>query len=188
MTVTRWSFPGSKNPLFLKEEYIRSFRECASHITGRLGMQILVFPQVTGPSSYSDDRIFAKEIFGPLENQDIVLLNEHYEPDKLKGIMAHMTVFVGTRMHSNIFSLSAKVPTMAIAYQEKTTGIMEMLGLGDWVIPINDVSPKKMINMFSDLLHHRDFLKEKLIDVMPKIELSASAAADVCKKVYDMKM
>ena len=47
-------------------------------------------------------------------------------------------------MHSNIFATSMRIPTIAIAYEKKTNGIMHMLGLDDYVIEMNNISYEKI--------------------------------------------
>ena len=42
---------------------------------------------------------------------------------------------VGTRFHSVIFALAARVPCIAIGYEHKTRGIMRDLSLDGWVLP-----------------------------------------------------
>lgn len=187
LTVTRWAFPGANNPEILIDNYQKCIREFASYITNQLGLKLIVFPQVTGPSKYSDDRLFAEEIFGTLENKNITLLKHEYEPVQLKSMIAQVSVFVGTRMHSNIFALGANVPTLAIAYQDKTKGIMDMLDLGEWVIPIETISKDELISMFLDLWDSRVFLVNKLIDKLPEIQKSAIEPSIICKKIYDIK-
>ncbi len=53
-----------------------------------------------------------------------------------------MDLFLGTRLHSNIFALVAGVPVVAVAYQYKTFGLMEMIGLKHGPSPSKKAPPK----------------------------------------------
>ena len=184
MTVTRWGFPGCRNSHEKTENYVQSLRRFVGFLTGELGVTVVVFPQVTGPSPYSDDRTFGDEIFGPLNNERIILLKDQYQPGQLKSLIGTMSAFVGTRMHSNIFALGARVPTLAIAYQDKTTGIMNMLGLGGHVLSINDLSFDALKDSFYSLWQERSILREQLRRALPEVERSAHQASRLCRDLY----
>ena len=62
-----------------------------------------------------------------------------------------MDVFLGTRMHSNIFALSGRVPVIAIGYLHKTQGIAAQVGIEDWVIDIQDIEAAGLISKFDQL-------------------------------------
>ena len=51
-----------------------------------------------------------------------------------------MDLFVGSRLHSCIIAMLQGVPTVALAYQPKTTGIYDWLGLGRFALPIRSFS------------------------------------------------
>ena len=83
-----------------------------------------------------DDRIISEEVIGYLDDKykDFVrILDCEMSPPQLKGLMQQMDYFVGTRMHSNIFAMSVGVPVIAMKYEEKTQGIMAMMGMEDYV-------------------------------------------------------
>ena len=84
-----------------------------------------------------------------------------------------MDYFVGTRMHSNIFATSMAVPTTAIAYEKKTNGIMETVGLQNYVVEINDITAEELYNKVEDMI-----INEKKI----RIQLS-SKINDIHKEI-----
>ena len=73
-----------------------------------------------------------------------------------------MDYFVGTRMHSNIFSLSEGIPCLAISYDPKTDGIMELFDLSDYVIDINEIDTKKLVQTFKKLVQNQEKVKSKI--------------------------
>jgi colanic acid/amylovoran biosynthesis protein len=185
ITVTRWNFPGLSNAAKLKDNYISCFRKFASYLVNDCNFNVIVFPQVTGPNDFSDDRLFAKEIFAPLNNNGITVLEGKYSPENLKMLISKAKYFVGTRMHSNIFAIGAKVPTIAIAYQDKTVGIMEMIGMEDLVIHINNITENNLIDKFNKLVSSREEVAKKLDIVVAEAAKSANYAAVICKNVYN---
>ena len=73
-----------------------------------------------------------------------------------------MDYFVGTRMHSNIFATSMAVPTTAIAYEKKTNGIMETVGLQHYVVEINDITAEDLYNKVEDMIVNKKKIKKQL--------------------------
>ena len=62
-------------------------------------------------------------------------------------------------MHSNIFALSSGVKTIAIAYEPKSFGIMNGLGLGEYVMHMADVTEEKLEKKFEQLKNDKNYLK-----------------------------
>ncbi len=65
-------------------------------------------------------------------------------------------------MHSNIFATSMGVPTVAIAYEKKTNGIMETVGLDDFVEEIDTITSKSLINKIDRCLNNRFEIRRNL--------------------------
>lgn len=187
LTVTRWSFPGRDNPDQLFWNYINAMRKLADFMVEKLECDVFVFPQVTGPNRYSDDRITAREVFGQSNNKRIYLLEEEYSPEALKGMIRCMELFVGTRMHSNIFALGAEVPTVAIAYQEKTFGIMRELGLEQWVLDINTINGSDLVEKVETLWRKRREVRTFLKKKIPDLSRSAKVPAKLCRELYKIR-
>jgi colanic acid/amylovoran biosynthesis protein len=80
-----------------------------------------------------------------------------------------MDVFIGTRMHSNIFALSQSVPVIAIAYQHKTWGIAHMLGIKSWVIDIRQISSQALRDRLAALWAKRDAVRNQVRQALPAI-------------------
>jgi len=108
-------------------------------------------PQVIYSEMDDDDLITSRKILQLIREEyrsRIVIIDMDLHPEKLKYIISQMNYFIGTRMHSNIFALSSLVKTIAIAYEPKTTGIMRMLNLSDYVAPMEDVNAKHLYDLF----------------------------------------
>lgn len=122
------------------------------------------YPQVIFAKNKDDDRIGSKRILDKIKDdnkKNVKIIYEDLHPSEIKFLISKMDYFIGTRMHSNIFSLSSKVKTIAIAYEPKTFGIMKDLGLSEYVLKIEDVSKSKLHILF-DLLVQDDSYITKL--------------------------
>jgi len=75
-------------------------------------------------NNLSSDRVFIENII-------------EYEPEEIKWLISHFDFFIGSRFHSLIESISVKVPSLAIGWNEKYNEMMDWVGLRDNVIHIS---------------------------------------------------
>jgi len=179
MTVLDW---GAQNVRFVRQaEYESACAEAARFFVERCGGRVIIFPQVWGPSTPQDDRVAARRVAGLLADLGPLVLNvqEPLSPDLLKAVYGLMDLFVGTRMHSNIFALSQEVPVIAIGYQHKTRGIAQMVGLQQWVVDIDQVDDKTLVKMLADLWEERETVHAHLRQVIPSLVQQAGQAGSV---------
>ncbi len=99
----------------------------------------------------------------------VFIITDDLHPSNLKYIIGKMDYFIGTRMHSNIFALESKVKTIAIAYEPKTIGIMDMLGLSSYVIRMEEVTEKRLTKLFIDIKNDKEYIN-KLSERIPEIK------------------
>ena len=114
MTVIQW---GAQNPRFTRQaEYEAACARAARFFVEQYGGQVVLFPQVWGPSASQDDRVAARRVAGRLADLDraVFMIEDPLSPDLLKAVYGLTDLFVGTRMHSNIFCLAEGVPVVAI--------------------------------------------------------------------------
>lgn len=134
--------------------YEEALVEACRLFIDRMDGEVLLFSQVTGGFEIARDDIPARRIFERLQEYDgrVHLLDRGTIPHVLKAVYGQMDVFIGTRMHSNIFALSSGVPVLAIAYRYKTRGLMETLGLESWVLAIDRLGEEDgKVELFSRL-------------------------------------
>lgn len=80
----------------------------------------IFIPQVI--VDYASDVDIAKEIKQELKNKyqsSFIIREDDWTPVQIKNVIGQLDFFVGTRMHSNIFATSMKIPTLAIAYEKR---------------------------------------------------------------------
>jgi colanic acid/amylovoran biosynthesis protein len=171
LTVRNWHFPKSLDKKAALENYKNSIAYLIENVSEDLNASFVFIPQVifTG----DDDRIIAKEIKEKLssDKQDkFIILEDDLSPQEIKGLISKFDIFVGTRMHSNIFATGASVPTVAIAYEAKTNGIMDMLKLSKYTVNIEDITPQNITELVKDCFENRSVIKEHLSKEIPKIQ------------------
>lgn len=136
--------------------------------------RIVLFSQVHGPQTADDDRVPAQRVVQQLANSDIVFIDRLVAPDVLKAAYGCMDLFLGTRLHANIFALTEGVPILAIQYQYKTRGIMEMVELAEWVLPIEEVNETTLTSKLLAAWQTREVTRSQLRQVLPPLVAQAN--------------
>lgn len=189
ITVINWSaqHPRFKSQAAYEEgvaNLIRIFLK--DHPDGR----VFFFPQVCGPTPADDDRIPAQRIVtmfeGTPEYERIHCVNTVLTPAVLRACYGAMDLFVGTRLHSNIFALTQNIPVIAIAYQDKTHGVMAMLGLTPWVIDIDRVEGNQLVSLYKLIWEQRHRVVQDIKNAVQecKERLSIELKTTLCERIH----
>jgi len=162
ITARHWKFPRYGDGKVRFENYLEVIANTIEYLTSNMNATVVLFAQVTYPPG-DDDRIVSNEIASRVENKaNIRLLTKDYTPGELKGIIGQMDLFIGTRMHSNIFALSMVVPAIAISYKKKTDGIMNMLGMTEYVLDMANLRLNDIIHLIQLAQHNRQSIRSSL--------------------------
>jgi SAM-dependent methyltransferase len=94
------------------------------------GYGVALLTQCTSPSA--DDRPAVRRAAGLLPEATVLPVAATLQ--EACAQWAKVDVLVGGRMHAAVGAIRTGAPALAVAYEEKVTGLFEDLGLGDWVI------------------------------------------------------
>lgn len=138
----------------------------------QIGAHVYLFNQVLGPTVFDDDRVAADQFLANYSQPPSWLsyVNEELTPGELKACYGLMDLFVATRLHSGIFSLGMNVPVIFVGYGTKTIGMMEWLGLQDYVVNINDVTEGKLLELASKAWANKEDYQHYLATKIPQIQ------------------
>jgi colanic acid/amylovoran biosynthesis protein len=145
MTARAWL------PAAQQAAYERSLADVIDHCQRDLGLSVVLIPQVTTDYLGDDDRVVERRIADLCQTDPLVIDGSPGHRD-LALLYGELDYLVGTRFHSVIFALIRSVPSVAIAYEHKTTGIMHDLGLQKWVVPIEGVATADMRGLVDRLV------------------------------------
>lgn len=164
LTIRDWMFQDGN------EDYLRKVLSIISYLlTQSNKYRIAIMPQVTGPVSFEDDRVVMEKLYTMASDEiraKLLLFTDDVSPYILKEAYSRFEVMLGTRLHSVILSLSVGVPSMAISYSDhKSTGIMEMVGLTDYVCSIFEIDPNEVALKLCELIKNRKLISSNLDNV-----------------------
>lgn len=184
VTAIQW---GAQSRTFDRQsQYEGALISAIRDFLGTPGRQVVLFSQVHGPTMPDDDRIAARRVYARLEDlaHRVVLVDQPLPAPLLKAAYGQMDLFLGTRLHSNLFALTEGVPVVAIGYQYKTRGIMRMIGLERWVLDIEQVTGDNLLSLVREALAAREQTRSHLRAVLPQIGEQASKAGAMIAADY----
>ncbi len=145
------------------------------------GFELTFISTCQGVESYIDDSKFAERIMSQLtlvEKNSCMLLNEKYTINEFINIISRQDAYVGMRLHGAILSLIGGIPALNIAYEDKTFGIFNLLGLSD-----SCFSYKESEEVW---LSKVDLFIENYIYLLNNVEQITNSAANSVKKNFKL--
>ena len=184
ISIREWSYLVKSNG---HKNYIDTIAALADWLIEEKNAKIYFLSTCTGFDEYNhDDRTVAHEIINLMKyskkNNPVILCGE-YIPQELSLIYGHMDLHIGTRMHSNILAMLAKTPVVAIQYEFKTTGLMEVFELENYVVNMNDIKYIDLKEKVDKALTNRKQLKKQIIKKLPGIIIKSKYSA---KLTFDL--
>lgn len=176
MTVLDW---GAQYNFFNQQgHYENAILAGINHFIENYQGTVVLFPQCSGPTAAEDDRIPSLKLKeASVFNQSIIVVETPLTADQLISAYSHVDLFIGTRMHSNIFALISFIPVIGIGYLHKTSGIAEMVGIEEWILEINEISGSQFIHKIDSIIQYHQGYVSHLIDRIPRLADEAQKAS-----------
>ena len=83
------------------------------------------------------------------------------------------------RYHSNIFAAKMGTPFVAVVYEEKMAGFLELAGMSDYGLPLEDLSFESLDGKFRAVETHQGELRERLCTDLPNWQHRARRTVEV---------
>lgn len=182
VSVRHYHFPNEPDPAAAGRAYLTAVAKTVDYVTGELNGSVVFVPQVLGTSETTDvgvARLVCREIADPAR---VVVLDDDLSPWALTCLYAEFEIMIGTRMHATILAMIQGTPVVAIAYGHKTTGTMEELELGEYVVPIERVEGhlrERVAALWAARAEVRASLPRRVDDARRRVETGAVVVRDV---------
>ncbi len=161
-TLRPYRFPESTDPGAAFDRYLDAMAELVRHVVD-LGMYPVLATHVSGPSAHENDRLAIEELRTRLTGVLHSWIDIPGDCRTMKAVYGCMDYLIGTRFHSVVFAQAAGVPCLAVAYGgNKATGIMRDMGLGDYVIPIGEMTGGELCARFDHLRANEPAVKQHM--------------------------
>jgi polysaccharide pyruvyl transferase WcaK-like protein len=103
----------------------------------------------------------------------MILIDEDFSPEVIKSIISTMDIFISTRLHPTIFSVSQAVPTMALHSQNKVRDFMVRCNLSEYFFSIENTNVKTWVNTAIYLLEKRHEVSNRIRAILPALSKAA---------------
>lgn len=159
ISVRRHFFPGAAQPDVLWDTYLNSVATAVDWLVQTLNAEIVFVPQCTGRGG--DDPGVARLVAERCQTSENISIIDHVGSiSELFSLYSGFDLMLGTRMHANLIALNLGVPVVAIAYEPKTTGIMNHLELSRYVIDIKQITPQEITTRLQEAWARRESLRD----------------------------
>jgi polysaccharide pyruvyl transferase WcaK-like protein len=133
--------------------------------------QVVLVPMALRPED--DDRVVLRRLQSELGHDPRISLIEDYaSPAALLKQFETFDFFVAMRFHSAVFAMLSQVPLVAIDYDSqggKTTGLMEAMGLSEFVLNIADATPERLWTLVETGLSQRAAIARRIAENLPAL-------------------
>merc|ERR1711871_1720501 len=129
------------------------------------GMHVILLPMWTKEIDYL--KIIANEVnneLGKDTHTQVVCRSLSFVPDItfFPSLMGQAYATFGYRLHIQIMSVAYKVPLLALAYGFKTMDFMDMVGLSEYVLRVDQLSSSNFFTKFKRLESMRSHVVKKM--------------------------
>jgi len=116
------------------------------------------------PFQFNEDVHISEEILSLMKNKAEVLKIK-LEPEELLSVLSRLSLVVGVRLHSIIFSSMANIPFVAFNYDPKVKYFVEDLGLSELLLETDEnISLKNIHKKIEYVRENNDKIKNVLLE------------------------
>jgi polysaccharide pyruvyl transferase WcaK-like protein len=148
----------------------RIFAQAADYLIENYQAKIIFLP-----FQFDEDVHNSEEILSLMKNQADVLKTK-LEPEELLSVLSRLSLVIGVRLHSIIFSSMANIPFVAFNYDPKVKYFVEDLGLSELLLEIDeDISLRNFQRKIEYIRENNDKIKNILLEKVNNLEVKALA-------------
>lgn len=134
---------------FSREQYCNIMADIFRQIVDQYHATILIVPMEEAVHAGGDRPLALEMIKQTGRENDIFVLEGEWSPPVTAAVIAATDIFIGTKTHSIVYGLKGGVPTIAISYQDKSNQFMEMFGLRENAIDMQDLTADAFMEIFA---------------------------------------
>ncbi|MGO1406002.1 MAG: polysaccharide pyruvyl transferase family protein [Agrococcus casei] len=157
------------------------------YVTGERGMKVALIPhsaRVNTGKTHNNDLPLCRAINERLVNRKRVLfIDQELSSQELRHAIGLTSVFVASRFHAMVSSLSMAVPTLVIGWSHKYQEVLDMFGLAEWAFGKDKFNQAYLRDRFRDLVDRREEIAGQLGDALPKVRLLAQVQVDEIERI-----
>lgn len=178
-----WKYDGTASPEAHRANYDAAVSAAVKELCAGVACEVVLVPQLHGTAHRDAPYLerLASSIRDAVDNDVIVsVYDESQEMLAQRALFASADFVVAGRYHPAVFALSAGVPQICIPYEHKATGVLQLAGLSDVVVPIDMVTTQRLVDVARSVREHADDVRERSRAAATRLaELSAQTSRAV---------
>lgn len=158
ITLREW-FKGVRQKEFENEVIDAVAQFCLSK-----NLVVLPVVQVHGPKYGESDMPVMENVSSKLRTLGVKVRDVHYELDvhRLQKTYGGLEMLLGMRMHSDILAAVQGTPFVAIAYEHKTFGLMQLFNIEKYCLDSQEVTTDRLSALLLDAYDHKEELQKQI--------------------------
>lgn len=133
------------------------------------------------PMQQKFDFDIANEIKNNMKNRSVVI-GANYSVESLLSIMSEMSICVGMRLHTLIYSASCTVPTIGIVYDPKVNGFMEYMG-EDKFVSVESMNMENLCSLLDGVCRNYDAVRNEMKRNITSMRVKARENTELLQKL-----
>ena len=105
--------------------------------------------------------------------------NVKYNHHDVKGVLEHVSMLFGMRLHANILATSALTPAVALVFQQKVKSYYDLLSLPNNVLSFADFSEESLLKQLRYGWSNRQAIRQQLEKVIPVLSQETARSAEI---------
>ncbi|WP_432544278.1 polysaccharide pyruvyl transferase family protein [Kineococcus sp. SYSU DK002] len=191
VSVREWAHFRDKDRERGMADYADSLRAAVVSAVRERGAEVTFVSTCQGRPEYvRDDSAFAVRVVEGLPadvREHVVVDRAAHHPEELIDVLAGFDAMLSTRLHGAISAVCAGVPTLTVAYEYKTTEVWGQMGLSEWSVEIDDVTPGILSERVLALLDDAPRLRKLVAAAVPPMAAGAEAVGPLVAGVVDRR-
>ncbi len=159
------------NSLTKKEQtfYIASHAKALDNAIDQYGFTVVFLPHYVSGFSL-DDLEISRLIYDQMRNKDKAQILNVETVEELKSLLGKMDLVISSRMHPTVMAASASVPVVCIAYDQKQVGLLEQLGIPEYLVYIGSLTSDTLLEKIKGAWTQREEIKGILKTRIPVLQ------------------
>ncbi len=181
VSAINWAYKDDANVAARRENYDESVVGAVLALAADEHTDVIFVPQLHG--SVHRDTPYLQTLVERLNargraNVDASVFDEENDMLAQRALFASADWVVAGRYHPAVFALSAGVPQLCLPYEHKATGVMAAAGLSDVVVPIEEVTPARLVETVAHLKAHRDDIVSRSREAAVRLAAVSARTSD----------
>jgi coenzyme F420 hydrogenase subunit beta len=152
--------------------YTLSLARIADYMIKKYQVNVIFIPnEVDRKVNDYDDIFVAKKVHdNMMHKKGTRILEESYDAEITKGLIARCELMVASRYHSVVAAFSMRVPTIVLGWGFKYDQLTEMVGQRSYLYNYESIDPAELELAVDRLWQERERVKDDLERIIPRIQ------------------